>query len=591
MRTPQLFIFLSILLCSTFATATFTSAQTRVDVGVGLGYTIAHTSFSQLPGFSSCSPLFEGGAGWGAALGAGIDIPMSSSIFGSVRVGYGNRTHTLSTEERVDIIVGSALTQATIMHTLALPLREYGLETSVGWRRGNLVLRAGAGYMLRSFGTMQAQEELRNPPGTVFSDSKSTIRNAISGDLPAAITSSWNLVGAVGLDIPLARGSRWRLTPEASLHVGLNSATSISSWKIIVPGFALRLSYEFPARQTTVEPVVAPAQPVKVIAARIAEPVVEKKTVLLPSKKIVKQRIVIEEIEEERFMPILPYIFFEKNSASIPARYARTRGSLNSDSVMSTIAFHHQLAEVVAERMKMDPAARIVLTGHCSADEQDGRIALQRANAVATLLVDSFGVDAKRITTKWRRLPANLSRATGDEAALADEENRRVEISSASPSLLLPYRVGYTVMNVKNLDAGASIGSSDSVIVIADTVRLVEKRRTMVQDSVVERFDLIVFPFGKTDLSEEHRRVVRIVKSRIGQNARVIVEGSTDPLGPADENAKLSLQRAQNVAAELQGAITVIGKGEAPYDPSRLLPEERMFQRVVSIYALVPRAK
>jgi outer membrane protein OmpA-like peptidoglycan-associated protein len=137
----------------------------------------------------------------------------------------------------------------------------------------------------------------------------------------------------------------------------------------------------------------------------------------------------------------------------------------------------------------------------------------------------------------------------------------------------------------------ALLTASDSVIIIPDTVRLVEKRRTMVQDSIVERFDLVVFPFAKTDLSDDHRRIIDLVRSRIGQNARVLVEGSTDPLGPAEENAKLSLQRAQNVARELQGNITVIGRGEAPVDPSRMLPEERMFQRVVSIYALVPRTK
>jgi outer membrane protein OmpA-like peptidoglycan-associated protein len=66
---------------------------------------------------------------------------------------------------------------------------------------------------------------------------------------------------------------------------------------------------------------------------------------------------------------------------------------------------------------------------------------------------------------------------------------------------------------------------------------------------VDRKFDLIVFPFRKTELTQEHRRVLDIVRSRLGKNARVTVEGRTDLIGST---------------------------------------EERMFQRVVSIYAVVP---
>ena len=578
-----------LIMCSTIACTTFAAAQIRIDAGIGLGQTIARTSFSQLPGFSSCSPVYEGGSAWGGMVGVGIDIPIASSFFGAVRVNAVNRGHSLSTEERVDIIAGNELTQAAITHTMTVPLTEYGIETQLGWRRGNFVVRAGAGYAIRSFGVVVSQEELTRPRSTVFSDTKSSVRNRISGALPAAINGSWSVMGIVGLEFPLAKGSRWRLTPEASLTAGLNSLTSVTSWKIVTPGFALRLSYEFPERQPVIEPDI-PAPPAKVIAARVPEPPVEAKVIAPATKRVVRQRIVIEELEEERFMPILPYIFFERATAEIPARYQVAPNQERRDKATSNLAAHHAVLAVIADRMKSDPSARVVLTGHISSDEQDTRLALQRARAVAAILTDSFGIDPQRIGSRARRLPLNLSRATGDESVFADEENRRVEITSMSPSLLLPYRVTDTVMTVTKPE-DALLTASDSVIIIADTVRLVEKRRTMVQDSIVERFDLVVFPFAKTDLSDDHRRILDLVRSRIGQNARVLVEGSTDPLGPTEENAKLSLQRAQNVARELQGNITVIGRGEAPVDPSRMLPEERMFQRVVSIYALVPRTK
>ena len=129
---------------------------------------------------------------------------------------------------------------------------------------------------------------------------------------------------------------------------------------------------------------------------------------------------------------------------------------------------------------------------------------------------------------------------------------------------------------------------SDSIVIETDTVRLVEKRRTMMQDSIVERFDLVVFPFGKSELTDEHQQVLDIVRDRIGTRARVAVEGRTDRIGSLDENARISLERAQAVANQLQGRIDVLGRGEPDLSEPQILPEERMLQRVVSIYALVP---
>ncbi|MBU3679438.1 MAG: hypothetical protein FGM32_07520 [Candidatus Kapabacteria bacterium] len=214
---------------------------------------------------------------------------------------------------------------------------------------------------------------------------------------------------------------------------------------------------------------------------------------------------------------------------------------------------------------------------------------MERAKSVAKVLSESFGIASRRVKTRARRLPVNQSIATGPEAPLADEENRRVEITSTSPDLFLPYRVSDTIMTVTtdNSDASRS-SSSDSVITVTDTVRLFDKRRTKMRDSIVERFDLIVFPFRKTDLTDDHRRVLDIVRSRIGRNARVTIEGRTDLIGPPEENARLSLERARVVSRELEGRISIAGRGEPEQSEPQLLPEQRMFQRVVSISALVP---
>ncbi|MEY3387227.1 MAG: hypothetical protein RIR53_2038, partial [Bacteroidota bacterium] len=70
------------LIVAAFAALTVTSAQVRIDVGTGLGFTTAQTSFTTLPGFPSCCPLFESGSGTGGTFGLGVDVPISSSFFG-----------------------------------------------------------------------------------------------------------------------------------------------------------------------------------------------------------------------------------------------------------------------------------------------------------------------------------------------------------------------------------------------------------------------------------------------------------------------------------------------------------------------------
>lgn len=154
-------------------------------------------------------------------------------------------------------------------------------------------------------------------------------------------------------------------------------------------------------------------------------------------------------------------------------------------------------------------------------------------------------------------------------------EGAKVALRAAAMNITIDGRQnGYPVRDTLRLPVGA--------------VRLFDKRRELRRDSIIERFTLIVFPFGKADLTEMHQRILPFVRERVGEDARIIVEGSTDILGSSDENARLSRERAATVARELQGSITIRGLGEPEDGISQRLPEERMLRRVVTITAYVP---
>jgi hypothetical protein len=142
----------SILLCTVMLMSLVSAqSQIRLDAGPSLGFTTATTSFRDLPGFPSCCPAYESGTGTGGSFGLGIDIPVTSSLFGSMRLSPHDRSHTVSADESVNVIVGNSFTPATIKHSLELPLTEYGLEALIGYRLGSFVIRAGTSYAIRSF--------------------------------------------------------------------------------------------------------------------------------------------------------------------------------------------------------------------------------------------------------------------------------------------------------------------------------------------------------------------------------------------------------------------------------------------------------
>lgn len=632
-------------------------AQVRVDVGTALGFTTANAAFRELPGFPSCCPSFDGGSGVGGQLSLGSDITIWGSLIGGVRLTLSDRSHTLKTREVVDVIEDNFIVQGEIQHTIETPLTEFGVESFLGYRFGNVTIRQGLGFATRSFGQLRAKEELVAPSGAVFTDTRTSERNVRSGDLPQSAGTTLYAISAIGLDIALTKTQSWRFTPEVSLAYGFSSLTTATKWSMVVPSIGFRISYEFGSTPTTPPaPRSVPVQntvPPPVVATKKATPAPTQSREVAVKHDVevrvnVRGKLQLEEIEEERFLPMLPYIFFDASSSTIPSRYVTRDTAQPSATTLSAVAFHHRVLSILAQRLRQYPSADITLIGTTSVDEADSTVALARARSVASTLTEAFGISAKRIKVRARRLPGNASVAAGSEASLADEENRRVEIVSTNEDVLAPYRIADTVatmtppkividasstgdlpirnwsvrVNDIRIDSSSKAFTSpivyapdkaiaqaimrdgrlrvlfvgthqgeqatDTLSVAVDAIRLSDKRRERRNDSIVERYELVVFPFRRADLSAEHRRILKFVRSRIGTTARVTVEGCTDVIGNTEDNRRISLDRARAVAGELPGAVTVIGRGEPEVTVQQQLPEERMLERVVRITAVVP---
>lgn len=150
----------------------------------------------------------------------------------------------------------------------------------------------------------------------------------------------------------------------------------------------------------------------------------------------------IEEFLQIHAHPTLGFVFFEPNSAEIPARYdhvsqreAKTY-SLKDLSDHDDIDVHRSILNIIAKRMLERPNANLTVTG-CNTDVEGERnnipLSMARAESVKEYLTAVWGIPASRIKTEARALPQFPSSTKSQDG---QEENRRAEISSDDPEIM-----------------------------------------------------------------------------------------------------------------------------------------------------------
>jgi outer membrane protein OmpA-like peptidoglycan-associated protein len=125
-----------------------------------------------------------------------------------------------------------------------------------------------------------------------------------------------------------------------------------------------------------------------------------------------------------------------------------------------------------------------------------------------------------------------------------------------------------------------------------EQITVQKKRRERVNDIEKDRYSMILFDFGKSTLGEFNTRIAQIIKDdkRITTKSKVTIIGSTDLIGTAEANKRISEERAKAVAAALNVSKTtvkefsVLGKGkEQPLAFENEYPEGRFYCRTVVV--------
>lgn len=148
---------------------------------------------------------------------------------------------------------------------------------------------------------------------------------------------------------------------------------------------------------------------------------------------------------------LLPYIFFERDSASIPSRYVRIEPRALRDFREETIErgntlnVYYQLLNVLGSRLRVNRRATLTITGYIGQFESDSSLGVRRAAAVRDYLRDVWRIREDRMAIAGGGLPLNPSLSEVDTLE-GDLENQRVEFSSNDLVLLAPVRLPDTLL-------------------------------------------------------------------------------------------------------------------------------------------------
>ncbi len=416
------------------------------------------------------------------------------------------------------------------------------------------------------------------------------------------------------------------LSPFISFHPYFGQAPrDIESWQITTVRAGIALKFGKGSKIIPKEDaLVATAPPVRDVVFSVRAPIT------VPVKRQISETL-----------PLLNSIFFDEGSSEIPGRYViltkdqasgfkevqlQNEQSDNMNGRSSRqLNVYHNILNILGDRMRSNPNATITLSGSPAKGPKDGKAF---AEAIKQYLISAFGIEDSRIRTQARKKPTMPSEQPGGtkELTLLKSEDRRVDIESTSPELLIEVGGGmmkpvqFNTTQVDPLDShvffnvdgakdtfkswtitatddkgniqsygpftsdkesvpGSSIlGNSPTgdykITMIGEpknglpvkkesTVHLIRQNETIEKGY---RYS-IVFDFDKAKtIAAYDNFLTNIVSPLIPEGSTVIIHGHTDVIGEDEYNQKLSDNRANGTQKILERELAKAGKTNVKFE-------------------------
>ncbi|OYX85120.1 MAG: flagellar motor protein MotB [Flavobacteriales bacterium 32-34-25] len=448
----------------------------------------------------------------------------------------------------------------------------------------------------------------------------------VKGDLSDVKKNIISMQIGLGYDIPLSSQSsktQFVLSPFASFHpyFGQNPR-SIETLNIttIRAGVALKFG------QGRLIPMPED------IPATIIDSEVQF-SVHAPANVATQQRV-------REVFPLRNYVFFNAGSSEIPSRYKLLKREEVKDfredqlEMVTPInqsgrserqmTVYYNVLNILGDRMLKNPSTIITLVG---SSEQGAKEAKEMAESVKYYLVNTFGIDSSRISTKGQSKPNIPSEQPGGtlELDLLREGDRRVSIESSSPILLAEFHSGpdttqsdsaslpiesdvvfdvkganeaFSVWSIQTTDETGKVQSfgpytQESVSLSRQTIlgdkteghyKILMTGQTKSGKSVTKETTAhiarwtptkiengvrysIIFEFNESKAITIYKKYLTdVVAPKIPMNGTVIIHGHADVIGNDEYNLKLSQERATEVKTIIEDALAKSGRTDVKFE-------------------------
>lgn len=495
----SIFILIIIQFQTIFETSKCFTQEQKFGILSSYNLNSHNTDFRKLPNIPNCCPHFESGSGSGFSVGMFYEYPLTNSLYLTTRALYSDYSAELLSDEPSVITVIAQSVDAKIRHSITANLASINFEPILAYNIfQDLIIYSGLSAGIVITKSFRQEETLLEPVVNGAFENGLRIRNIYSGDLPEASSLAFSAIAGISYELPLNKTKTLRLAPSIEYYYGLSQIIKDYSWSANSAHAVLAIKYVPALKKTEIQEHVLQqfirdtiiisrddinesyfhnGLPRTIIDTSYEEnlwAITERTEIRDTLFKAIKPellasiiakginsgveediiRIKIEEFLSIKMLPLLNYIFFEHNSASLPERYTKLNESSAKDFSIDNLfdygtldAYLHVL-NIIGKRMLLYPDSKITLTGCNSGineEKNNQQLSLDRANAVKSYLVGTWNIKPERITVNKRDLPLKPSNSSYDDGI---EENRRVEFSSKTAGLLAPVIMNDTLRTV-----------------------------------------------------------------------------------------------------------------------------------------------
>lgn len=462
--------------------------------GLNLNLHIANIdSLSNHPACITCKNSFGSASGVGFSFGALFEFELKKAITLDVRAGFSSLGLKMTKIENAgNVLVRDASNPSVtktvnleLEHSLESTVYSLGIEPTVGFATAeNLMLYTGLrfGYIITA--RYDYNESISSPDNVTYLNG--SVVNNTGKDLDIPNKQAFQVAGifGVGYKIPIAKNTY--VEPEVRYELPFTDISSSIDWKISslrlgaaikVPLYPPRekkiLEEKIIKRDTNVIAVVGlKNELITLIDSKTKNEEIDEGETLIKRTTITEQykreipkaarlaasiaaygitrngereenpRMIIEEIEMEESFPILPQVFFEKNSDELSSKKQvllekNQTVAFNEDMLKwNVFDVYNNTLNIIGHRLSARKNAKITLIG-CNDNTDDEYkntgLSKSRAESIKAYFENVWGIESGRISIKTQNLPDNPGNSDIPDG---QEENRRVDITSNDPAIL-----------------------------------------------------------------------------------------------------------------------------------------------------------